>query len=70
VTSQPPREDKLAPEVRRGTKVESGGEVTSQPHKAGQVIHPRAGLVGQRAVIKTELSQLAGGTANQKELHL
>jgi hypothetical protein len=31
---------------------------------------PGAGLVGQRAVLKTELPHLAGGRADQTELKL
>jgi hypothetical protein len=48
-------------EVRRGSKAESGGEVTSQPPKVGQVVDPGAGLMEQRAVLKTELTHLARG---------
>jgi hypothetical protein len=40
----------------------------SQPSKAEQVVDPRADLVGQRAVFKTELPHLAGGGADQTEL--
>jgi hypothetical protein len=39
-----------------------------QPIKTGQVVHPRAVLLGQRAVFKTELSHLAWGGADQTEL--
>jgi hypothetical protein len=57
-------------EIRRGTKADNGGGATSQPPKVGQVMDPRAGLVRQRAVLKTELPHLAGEGANQTELQL
>jgi hypothetical protein len=39
--------------------------VTSQPSKVGQVVDPRADLMGQRTVFKTELPHFAGGEADQ-----
>jgi hypothetical protein len=38
--------------------------------RAGQVLDPGAALLGQRAVLKTELPHLTGGGANQTELYL
>jgi hypothetical protein len=43
----------------------SGGRATRQLPKVGQVVNPRAGLLGQRAVFKTELPHLVGGGDNQ-----
>jgi hypothetical protein len=44
--------------------------MTSQPPKEGQVVDPRADFMGQRAVLKTKLSDLSGGVAEQIELQL
>jgi hypothetical protein len=38
--------------------------------KVGQLVDPKADLVGQRSAFKTELPHLAGGGANQTELQL
>jgi hypothetical protein len=51
-------------------KAESGGGVTSQPPKVGQVVDPRADLMRQRAAFKTELPHLARGGDEQTELRL
>jgi hypothetical protein len=56
--------------MAQATKAESGSMVTSQTPKAGQVVDPRADLVGQRATFKTELPHLAGGGADKTELQL
>jgi hypothetical protein len=47
-------------EVGRGTKAENGGKASGQLPKAGQVVDPRAVLIGQRTAFKTELLYLAG----------
>jgi hypothetical protein len=43
-------------------------EVTNQPPKAGQVVDPRADLVGHRAAFKTELPHIPGGGTDQTGL--
>jgi hypothetical protein len=40
------------------------------PPKAGQVVDPRADLLGHKAVFKTKLPYLAGGGVNKTELQL
>jgi hypothetical protein len=52
------------------TKAESGGGATCQPPKVGHVVDPRAGLVGQRALLKNELFRLARGGTDQTDLQL
>jgi hypothetical protein len=54
----------------KATNTEIKGGATSQPPKAGQVVDPRVGLMGHKAVLKTELPHLAGGGASQLELQL
>jgi hypothetical protein len=44
----------------KAKKGESRDGVTSQPPKAWQVVNSGAGLLGQRAVLKTELPYFAG----------
>jgi hypothetical protein len=40
------------------------------PPKAGNVVDPRAHLLGHRAVFKTKLPHLAGGGSDKTELQL
>jgi hypothetical protein len=56
--------------VDKATKAEGRDGVTSQPPKVGRGVDPRAGLVGQMAVYKTELPHIAEGGADQTELQI
>jgi hypothetical protein len=70
VTSQPPR-GAISTQQRSGeTQAESRGGITGYPPKAGQVVDPRADLVGQRTAFKTEFPHLAEGGTDQTELQL
>jgi hypothetical protein len=60
----------MSTEAGRGTKAESRSRVTRQPPKERKVVDPEADLVGQRALLKTELSHCAGGGADQTEFQL
>jgi hypothetical protein len=56
----------LAPSrVRWNTKSESGNGVKNQPPRVGLVVDSRAGLLGLKAELKTEVPHLAGGGADQ-----
>jgi hypothetical protein len=62
-------EEPLAPS--RGPERHKGwSRVTSEHLKAGQVVEPRAELVEQKAVFKTELPHFVGREAGQTDFQL
>jgi hypothetical protein len=46
-------------------QAESRGGAISKPPKVKQVVDPRDGLVGHKAVLKTDMSHLARGRADE-----